>query len=109
MTSRGLQDLIKLYPDRVPLIVSGDEMKHEKKLMVLKTTTPADLLALLRNRRLLTPSESRKAHFLIIEGTLPHSSQTIGDLQAIKCKPGEPLKATVCKESTFGFASQSGC
>lgn len=102
MPSTGLQELIEAYPDRVPLIVSGDAIKREKKLMVLKSTTPTDLLALLRSRHLLAPAEGRKAHFLIVGGILPSSYQTLGQLQAARCEPGEPLKATVCRESTFG-------
>lgn len=103
----GLSELMSLYPDRVPLILTGDALVKEKKLIVPKSMTTNHILALLRDRKLITVVESRKAQFLLLNGVLSHLHQTIGDVHASihEADKSKPLRATVCQESAFGFCT----
>lgn len=102
-------DLMKKYPDRVPVIVerkknstAPDIDKH--KYMVPKSLTMAQFMCMLRTRIKLT---SDKAIFVFIDNTLVPNSELMGTLHSRYAHTDKMLYVTYTSESTFGSSSIS--
>jgi hypothetical protein len=109
---KDLSEILAMYPDRVPVIVTGAALERETtRLMVPRSTGVNSFLGLLRSRGLMKEAKRDRAQFLISDDALPASGRTFGDLYDTRSDPSRPaLEVVVCEENTFGafpFAPQN--
>lgn len=100
---KGLAEVLALYPDRVPVRVTGTALREESKLMVSRSTEVNSFIGLLRSRGLLDASGGKRAQFLIAGDTLAVGGRTFGELYDARPDPAViSLDVVVCEENTFG-------
>ena len=97
-------NLLKRYPDRVPVIVGKKNSPDKHKYMVPKGITMAQFMCMLRTRIKLT---SDKAIFVFIDNTLVPNSELMETLYARHVHTDGILYMTYASESTFGSSSIS--
>jgi len=97
-------NLLKRYPDRVPVIVGKKNSPDKHKYMVPKGITMAQFMCMLRTRIKLT---SDKAIFVFIDNTLVPNSELMENLYARHVHTDGILYMTYASESTFGSSSIS--
>ena len=97
-------NLMKRYPDRVPVIVGKKNSPDKHKYMVPKGITMAQFMCMLRTRIKLT---SDKAIFVFIDNTLVPNSELMETLYSRYVHTDGILYMTYASESTFGSSSIS--
>jgi GABA(A) receptor-associated protein len=95
-----MERLIKMYPDRVPVIVESKIKEGEKfKFMVPRDKTIREMLIKLRRHIKMSP---KKAMFIFVNDTLPPNSYTVGQVWDDHKNADNVLHMYYSLENTFG-------
>ena len=98
-------NIIRKYPDRVPVICEKNEKNTDlqemvkSRLLVPKDLTLGHLISVIRNKLKLSPSYSL---FITIQNMIPASTTLMSELYDEYSDPDGFLYITYSQENTFG-------
>ena len=95
-----MERLMKVYPDRVPVVVESKISEGEKfKFMVPRDKTIRDMVVQLRKYIKMSP---KKAMFIFVNNTLPPNAYTVGRVWDEHKNAESVLHMYYSLENTFG-------
>ncbi len=95
----GVRDIVKKYPDRVPVHVTGPDGELQNKYLIPRTMKVSEFMVVLRKR---IEVKSFQAIFIFVKNILPPNTCTFDDLYREHKDDDGMLYMTWSRESTFG-------
>jgi hypothetical protein len=97
---KRISKVLKRYPDRVPVIITGDAIDLQKrKFLVPKDAPFAALMHTIRKGETLKPWEGLYFH---VNNKLVPSTCSMGDIYNREKEDGPMLQVNVSRENVFG-------